>query len=125
MASTTSSRACPAPRAKPARSNDKCIGRSEQTTECLKMETKCVSAQYLVSTRGSSFLMDIHWILVIRILAPLYFIANQPTLPKRRPGELKWFASLSLSPFLNVLETRAANLRLVRRGSHWRERLCA
>jgi hypothetical protein len=42
MASTTSSRACPAPRAKPARSNDKCIGRSEQTTKCLKMETRRV-----------------------------------------------------------------------------------
>ena len=46
-------------------------------------------------------------------------------LPKRRPGERKGFAGLSLSPFLNALETRAANLRLVRRGSHWRERLCA
>lgn len=52
-------------------------------------------------------------------------LQTNPTLPKRRPGELKWLEGLSLSLFLNVLETRAANLRLVRRGSHWRERLCA
>jgi hypothetical protein len=53
MASTTSSRACPAPRAKPARSNGKCIGRSEQATKCLKMETRSVFLYgYLVSTRG-------------------------------------------------------------------------
>jgi hypothetical protein len=49
MASTTSSRACPAPRAKPARSNDKCIGRSEQTTKCLKMETTSVFLSVRVS----------------------------------------------------------------------------
>ena len=45
-------------------------------------------------------------------------LQTNPTLPKRRPGELKWLEGLSLSLFLNVLETRAANLRLVRRGSH-------